>query len=62
MEETVTDSAEGELTENSQAKGPNLDETLESDQAPKRINLSGTKTERVNGTLCPVYALFSVLA
>lgn len=60
MEETVLDSAEGEHTGNSQAKGPNLDETLESDRTPKRTNLSGTKTERVNGTLCPVYALFSV--
>ena len=33
---------------NSQAKGPDLDDTLESRNAPKKINLSGKNTERTN--------------
>ena len=39
-------SAEGEA-ENSQAKGPDTDDTLES-IAPKKPNLSGPRTERMN--------------
>lgn len=50
MEETICCwySAEGEAAANSQAKGPNLDESLESRNAPKKLNLSGKKTERIN--------------
>lgn len=44
---------------NSQAKGPGSDETLESRNAPKRINLSGTRTERIN-LLQGWYALFFI--
>lgn len=37
--------AEGAVAENSQAEGPDFDETLESKGAPKKENLSGLKTE-----------------
>lgn len=41
--------AEGEVAINSQAKGPYSDDTLESKDAPTKLNLSGSKTERING-------------
>ena len=33
--------AEGAVATNSQAEGPNFDDTLESNGAPKKCNLSG---------------------
>ena len=43
--------AEGEVRINSQAKGLSLDDTLESRNAPKKLNLSGNETERAGNDL-----------
>lgn len=47
-------SAEGAVAKNSQAKGPDLDETLESKEAPKKIIFQVEETEAY---LCQKYIL-----